>query len=199
VRVVRPFASLILLAGLALPGTAQAQARIATRTAPVVGNAPNVCVLQQPRLAQGAQNNFRGLNGNTLQIDTLVDPSTLATRGASAELRFNAVCNFPHRLRVEAQNNGLWRTGSTVLPPQGFAYAIPYQALLSWGAGTILLNADAQIRRIHEERITVDQPTAGEVQLRVEIQPGASNVQSNAPVIAGNYGDLLRVTLEPQQ
>jgi hypothetical protein len=165
----------------------------------VVGNAPNVCVLQQPRLAQGAQNNFRGLNGNTLQIDTLVDPSTLATRGASAELRFNAVCNFPHRLRVEAQNNGLWRTGSTVLPPQGFAYAIPYQALLSWGTGTILLNADAQIRRIHEERITVDQPTAGEVQLRVEIQPGASNVQSNAPVIAGNYGDLLRVTLEPQQ
>jgi hypothetical protein len=187
------------MAGLALPGAVKAQSQVATRTAPVVGNAPNVCVLQQPRLAQGAQNNFRGLNGNTLQIDALVDPTTLATRAASAELRFNAVCNFPHRLRVEAQNNGLWRNGASVLPPQGFAYAIPYQAQLSWGTGTVLLNADAQIRRIHEERIVVDQATAGEVQLRVEIQPGASNVQSNAPVIAGNYGDLLRVTLEPQQ
>jgi hypothetical protein len=193
--------SLTMMATLAMAasGPAMAQAQSVSRSAPVIGNAPNVCVLQQPRLAQGAQNNFRGLNGNTLQIDTLVDPATLAARAASAELRFDAVCNFPHRLRIEAQNNGLWRTEGLALPPQGFAFAIPYQASLRWGTGTALLNADAQIRRIHEEQIILNQPTAGEVQLRVDIAPGASNVQNNAPVIAGNYGDLLRVTLEPQQ
>ncbi len=190
---------LTILSGLALPGAAHAQSQVASRTAPVVGNAPNVCVLQQARLTQGAQNNFRGLNGNTLQIDVLIDPSTLATRAASAELRFDAVCNFPHRLRIEAQNNGLWRNTGLAQPPQGFAYAIPYQASLRWGTGTAYLNADAQIRRLHEEQMVVGQPTVGEVQLRLDIQPGASNIQANTPVIAGIYGDVLRVTLEPQQ
>ncbi len=195
-RIIAPLAVLI---GLSAAAPALAQSQVATRTAPVVGVAPNICVLQPPRLAQGAQVNFRGLNGNLLQIDTLVDPTTLATRAASADLRFDAVCNFPHRLRVEALNNGLWRNEASTLPPQGFAYAIPYRASFSWGNRTGLLDADARIRRLHEERIVLDEPQVGQVLLRVEIQPGASNVQSNAPVIAGNYGDLLRITLEPQQ
>jgi hypothetical protein len=192
--------ALLTILGLAATTGAHAQSSVATRNAPVQGNAPNVCVMQQARLAAGAQINFTGLNGSTLQIETLVDPQTLATRAASANIQFNAVCNFPHRLRVEAQNNGLFRTtGIGSGAPNGFAYAIPYTARVNWGPQTTTLNADAQSRQIHEQTITVAGPTAGLINLRLEIQAGASNVQSNAPVLAGNYGDTLRVFLEPQR
>jgi hypothetical protein len=188
----------MLASTVALP-PAIAQTRVASRAVPVTGNAPNVCTLQTPRLAGGKQINFRGLNGSTLQIDTLVDPATLAARAASAELVFDGVCNFPHRLRVEAQYNGLSRGSELARAPTGFASAIPYTATVRWGPQSATLNADAQIRRVHEQVLTVAEPTAGQVVLRVEVQPGASNVQSNAPVLAGNYADTLRVTLEPQQ
>jgi hypothetical protein len=190
---------------LALIGSTAAQAQtqnqlpVQSRSFPVTGNSPNICVLQAPSVAAGGQVNFRGLNGTLLQIDSLVDPTTLATNAASVELRFDAVCNFPHQLRVEATNNGLFRNSSATAAPQGFASAIPYQARFNWGQQTLLLNADAQIRRFNEQSIRVTDPTAGNLSMRFEIQPGASNVQSNAPVIAGNYAETLRITLEPQR
>jgi hypothetical protein len=194
----------LLLPLLLISGPVMAQATadrqpIQTRSFPVTGNSPNICVLQAPTVASGAQVNFRGLNGTLLQIDSLVDSTTLATNAAAVELRFDAVCNFPHQLRVEASNNGLFRSSSIVAAPQGFASAIPYQARFNWGQQTLLLNADAQIRRLNEQSIRVTDPTAGNLSMRFEIQPGASNVQSNAPVIAGNYAETLRITLEPQR
>jgi hypothetical protein len=180
--------------------TAQTQQAVQTRSFQVTGSSPNICVMQAPSLAAGAQVNFRGLNGTLLQIDSLVDPTTLATNAASVELRFDAVCNFPHQLKVEALNNGLWRnTSGAAAAPNGFAYAIPYQARFTWGQRSLLLNADAQIRRFNEQSLRVLDPTAGTVSMRFEIQPGASNIQSNAPVIAGNYAETLRITLEPQR
>ena len=193
----------LLLPLILLSSTATAQVSgqqpVQSRSFPVTGNSPSICVLQAPTLAGGAQINFRGLNGTLLQIDSLVDPTTLATKAASVELRFDGVCNFPHQLRVEASNNGLFRTATATAAPQGFASAIPYQARFNWGQQTLLLNADAQIRRFNEQSIQVTDPTAGNLSMRFEIQPGASNIQSNAPVIAGNYAETLRITLEPQR
>ena len=60
------------------------------------------------------------------------------------------------------------------------------------------LSIDAKVRQLVQQRITIDQPVAGEVQLRIEMEAGASNVQTNAPVLAGGYGDTLRVFLEPR-
>ena len=102
-------------AAAALP--AAAQTRSATTSMPVVGSAPQICVLQPPRLAPGAQVNFRGLSGETLQIDQMVDSTTLAANAASASVQFDAVCSFPHRLRIESQNNGLWRTSELAAIP----------------------------------------------------------------------------------
>ncbi len=191
--------AIMALLAASLATGAHAQALVAARSAPVQGNAPNVCVMQAPRLSAGAQINFNGLNGSTLQIDSLVDPVTLATRAASANVQFDAVCNFPHRLRVEAQNNGMFRASGGSTAPSGFTYAIPYSARLDWGSQTTTLNADAITRQIHEQSIAIAQPTAGQINLRVEVQAGASNIQSNAPVLAGNYADTLRVFLEPQR
>jgi hypothetical protein len=179
--------------------SAAAQSSTDIRNFPVSGNAPQVCAVQAPRLAAGAQINFRGLSGNTLQIDQLVDPSTLATNAASADIQFDAVCNFPHQIRVESQNNGLWQTierGAT--PPDGFAYAIPYRATVSWGDVTGALDADARVRRIVEQRFNVDQATAGVILIRVVIEAGSSNTNNNAPLVAGFYGDTLRLFVEPR-
>lgn len=193
---------LIATAAALLPAAASAQfAPVApvTRSVPVIANVPAVCSIQEPTLAAGGQINFKGINGNTLQIDHLVDPATLGAAGASANVRFDAVCNYPHRIKVEAQNNGLWQTSErSPAPPPGFAYAVPYSATIDWGLEHGRLDADAKVRRIAERSITVNRPTSGEIRLRLEIEAGASNVHANAPLLAGFYGDTIRITLEPQ-
>lgn len=175
------------------------QTPVASRQLPVTGSVPNVCAMQQASLSSGVLNNFRGLSGDTLQIATLVDPTTLAANSASAQLEFSAVCNFPHQVRLESQNNGLWQTdGSTSNAANGFAYALPYVASITWGDASVALNADANIRHITEQRINVDEATAGQLKLNISIAAGASNIHANAPVLAGVYGDTLRIYLEPR-
>lgn len=80
----------------------------------------------------------------------------------------------------------------------GFAYALPYLARVSWGDRNGELDADAKIRRLADNRFNIDQATAGEMQLQIIVQAGASNVRNNAPVLAGAYGDTLRIFLEPR-
>jgi hypothetical protein len=191
-------APLLLLTFLA-SGTAGAQGLTSTRAMSVNASAPQVCAVQAPQLAGGAQVNFRGLNGTTLQIDRLVDPTTLSTSAASVEVDFEAVCNYPHRLTIETQNNGLWQTSERAASPaSGFGYAVPYTATVRWGLKNLQLDADAKVRRIADRTMTIDEPAAGTIFLRLEIQPGASNGGQNAPLLAGYYGDTLRVTVEPQ-
>ncbi len=175
------------------------QTPVASRQLDVTGSVPSVCAMQQASLSSGVLNNFRGLSGDTLQIATLVDPTTLAANSASAQLEFSAVCNFPHQVRLESQNNGLWQTdGSTSNAANGFAYALPYVASITWGDASGALNADANIRHITEQRINVDEATAGQLKLNISIAAGASNIHANAPVLAGVYGDTLRIFLEPR-
>lgn len=193
-RLAAPF----LLVAL-VPGALAAQSQTSTRSVAVSGTIPQVCVVQAPRLAGGAQVNFKGLNGTTLQIDRMVDPHTLSTEAASVEINFEAVCNYPHRLTIETQNNGLWQTSErTAAPPEGFGYAVPYTATVTWGLENVQLLADAKARRIAQRVVSIDRPTSGNLLLRLEIQPGASNDRQNAPLLAGYYGDTLRVTVEPQ-
>ena len=160
---------------------------------------PGTCAVGSPQLAAGRQVNFRGLNGTTLQIDQMVDPATLSTNAASVEVRFDAICTFPHRLKVETQNNGLWPTSERgAQSPQGFGNAIPYRADLTWADQTLRLNADAGVRRIADNSVFVPGVGMGDILLRLEIDPGATNAQANAPLLAGVYGDTIRITLEPQ-
>jgi hypothetical protein len=166
---------------------------------PVVAHAPQICAVEQPQLTGGAHVNFRGLNGSTLQIDQLVDPATLAIRAASVNVKFAAVCNYPHRVSIETQNNGLWQTSErSAVPAPGFAYAIPYRATIDWGSAHGELQADAKTRKINDRSLLVGEPSAGDIVLRLEIEAGASNIQANAPLLAGFYGDTLRVIVEPQ-
>jgi hypothetical protein len=190
-----------LALGLTAPAAmpAAAQTPINVRTMPVTGNVPQVCTMQRGQIRPGGLVNINGLDGDTLRILQLTDPQTLATKSARVTVAFDAVCNFPHRVRIESQNNGLWPIDARVASPtQGFASALPYRASVAWGPAGGTLYADATVRQLHEQRIDVNQATAGNLELQIELQQGASNVEVNAPVLAGAYGDTLRIFLEPR-
>lgn len=186
-----------LLTSLAAVGGARA-ATTGVVPMSVTANAPQVCAVQQPVLTQGALVNFQALDGTNLRIDRLADPATLTTAAASAAISFDAVCNYPHRIVLESQNNGLWRTTAGAPAPTGFADAVPYSAQLTWGTINNTLRADATARRLNTDSIPVGSPTAGKIVINLTIQAGDSNLHANAPLIAGIYGDTLRVTVEPQ-
>ena len=191
-----------LALGLACPSSISlAQSTEASRAVDVVGSAPQICSLQRPNLSSvsGSPVNFTAATGNLLQIQALVDPTTLAANAASVSVAFEAFCNFPHRISLVSENNGLWQTdGSLNQPADGFAYAVPYEADLNWADVRRRLLADANVRRIVDEQLDVNEAAAGEVQLSFRIQPGASNTRVNAPVLAGFYRDTIRVILEPR-
>lgn len=189
--------AIALLYGIAAPAWAQ-QASVA-RGLPVTGSTPQVCTLASGDLQTGQLVNFNGISGDTLQVTQLLDQQTLAARPASATVSFAAVCNYPHQIRIESQNNGLWPTdGRQASNAAGFATALPYDASITWGSASGSLQTDARVRSTREQRIIVDQATAGTVTLRLAILAGASNNGVNAPVLAGVYGDTLRITLEPR-
>lgn len=170
-----------------------------TRNMVVRGQVPRVCAISAPNLNSGAQINFRTLNGSSIEVDQLTDPVTLSTRAASVEITFPAVCNFAHQVVLESQNNGLWRSELGLTPaPTGFSDGVPYTATLIWGPVNTNFQADASSRQIRDRAQAVDQPVVGDIRLRLDIQPGATNLQTNAPLVAGVYRDTLRLTVEPQ-
>lgn len=191
--------SLCLLPLALLAAPAAAQSLTAVTTMPVIGSVPQVCAMQQGSIQSGSLVNIAGLDGDTLRIIQFVDPSTLSVKAASATISFDAVCNFPHAVRVESSNNGLWPVdGRITQVPGGFAYAVPYTAQVTWGVANAQFSADAKTRRIAEQTINVAAPAAGQLNLRIEIAEGASNVENRAPVIAGTYVDTVRIFLEPR-
>ena len=191
--------SLLLLPLALIAAPAAAQSLTATTTMPVTGRVPQVCAMQQGSIQSGSLVNIAGLDGDTLRIIQFVDPSTLSVKAASATISFDAVCNFPHAVRVESSNNGLWPVdGRITQVPGGFAYAVPYTAQVTWGLANAQFSADAKTRRIAQQTINVAAPAAGQLNLRIEIAEGASNVENRAPVIAGTYVDTVRIFLEPR-
>lgn len=182
-------------------GTAsvRAQQASAVRGLPITGFTPQVCTLAGGELQAGQLINFNGITGDTLQVTQLLDQQTLAARPASATISFLAVCNYPHQIRIESENNGLWPTdGRLVVDATGFASALPYVASLTWGNSSGQLQTDALVRSSRAQRIDVNEATAGTVTLRLAIPAGASNNGVNAPVLAGVYGDTIRIFLEPR-
>ena len=198
------FALLALGYLLAAPGAASAQTVLAqsgsaTQTMAVSGNTPEICALQPGAVQVGSLVNVSGLDGDTLRVVQFVDPQTLAVRAANATISIEAVCNFPHRLRVESENNGMWPAdGRQSVDTNGFTSAVPYVARVNWNGTTNTLTTDGRVRQIVDQRVNINGAAAGKLELRVEIAPGASNNRVNAPVLAGTYSDTLRIYLEPR-
>jgi hypothetical protein len=170
----------------------------AAATYRVIGSVPQVCTVSDPQLLAGvAPINVSSLTAQAITITDLVDSRTLAVNAASFGVGFNAFCNYAHRLIVESQNNGLWRQDLTPAA-QGFADAVPYTAEVRWGGTDNTLQANAAVRQITDLSVPVNNPASGQIELRVQILSGASNALSYAPLLAGAYSDIIRVTVEPQ-
>jgi hypothetical protein len=192
----------VWLTSAALVFACQASAQAATsasQTFAVSGGAPQVCAVSNPVLSAGGLVNFQSLNGTTLQLAQLANPQTLATNAATATITFAAVCNYPHQIVLESQNNGLYRGGAVgAPPPAGFADGVPYTADLTWGQVTSRFFVPATTRQVNQNRVPVPTATAGDLKIELTVQAGASNLSANAPLVAGVYTDTLRVTVEPQ-
>ena len=170
-----------------------------SRAFEVTGSAPPVCAMAEPRLTTGSMINIRSLSGDSLQIDRLVDPRTLSTNGASAEVSFDAACTVPHRIVLESLGNGLWRNDASGSGRSaGFADGVPYSAEITWGGVRERFETTAVSRGSNRRTTDVAEATVGELKLALSIQPGASNGALNAPLLAGVYSDTITITLEPQ-
>jgi len=193
--------TLFTVATLAFAGQALAQTppTSATTDLPVTGRVPQTCALQPGKIQPGGLNNIAGLDGDTLRIIQFTDPATLAVRAASASINFEAVCNFPHAVRIESQNNGLWPVDERITDrPAGFAFAVPYSADISWGQLSGHFETNAKVGALSQQLYFVDNAVAGNFNLRIAIDEGASNVETRAPLVAGTYVDTVRIFLEPR-
>lgn len=195
----RPAALLVPGAVLAMGAGAGAQETVVTQSLGVNGSTPQVCAVLTGRFRTGELVNFRGSDGDTLRVLELVDPQTLAAQSARATVILEGVCNFPHRVRLESQDNGLWPISGPVAPTSpDFATALPYRASFAWADRTGEIEADAKVRRPRQTLAEIDEPAAGDLLIDIELDAGASNTQIGAPVLAGAYADTLRIYLEPR-
>lgn len=180
------------MACVAAPAWAQDQATVS-----LVGDANQMCTLGQPTQGGGALTNFDSPSGAVFSITRLADPDTLTTRAANITLSMDAMCNTLHRVVLESDNNGLWRQGVSTAP-SGFGSAVPYTANLVWADQQYPLTAEANSRQTVEEEMLVGRPNTGDMLIEFEINAGATNAGIGAPLLSGEYSDVLRITVESQ-
>jgi hypothetical protein len=75
---------------------------------------------------------------------------------------------------------------------------VPYTANLVWADEQHLLTADAAFDQEVQQQVLVGRPNTGELLIEFAINAGATNAGVGAPLLAGEYSDVLRVTMEPQ-
>lgn len=166
------------------------------QTVELVGEAGLRCTLGQPTQGSGALTNFDTPSGSVFSITQLADPETLTTQAANITLSLDAMCNSLHKVIIASDNNGLWRTGASAAA--GFGNAVPYQANLVWADQQHLLTADTSSRQAVEEELLINRPNSGQMLIEFDINSGATNVGIGAPLLAGEYSDVLRITVEAQ-
>ena len=193
-----PLALVVAAAALAAASGACAQSTTSTSTFTVTGSAPKICAISPTTLTSTNMVNIDSLDGTTLKISQLTNTTTLSTLPASAEISFNAVCNYAHTITIQSQNNGLWRDGSSQPLSNGFADAVPWTGRLQWGTLNRTFVAGAQNRQIVDFPFADASANAGVLLLDISIQAGSTNSVANGPLLAGNYQDTIYVTLEPQ-
>ena len=180
------------ISGAAAPSYAQDQ-----QVVTVVGRAEPSCTLGLPAQGETPPVNFDSGGGSVFNVTRLTSAETLTTRAARITLGMDAMCNSLHRVVIASDNNGLWRQ-DTGAGPSGFGTAVPYEAHLVWADQQHSLNADAASRGYVEDQMVVGRPAAGSLLIEFAIAPGATNAGVNAPLLAGDYSDVLRLTVQPQ-
>jgi len=190
----------MVVSSLALTAAApscRAQATPEQAIVRAIGSADQLCTLAAPQVNVGGANNIGSVAGSTVSIADLSDDQTLSTRATDFDVSFAAMCNFDHRVTLSSDRGGLWLQG-VAAPPAGFADAVPYQASLVWADGSQILQANAASEGEIDSALDVNRPAYGDIVIHVHVDQGATNAGSGAPLVAGAYEDILRVTLGAQ-
>jgi hypothetical protein len=196
-RTASPIIGLVLVIAAA---TASAQPGLSeSKDMGVTANAPDVCIISNQATGRIRPLVNTTTAGNTaVEITTLIDTGTLSTAAAQADVTFDAMCNYPHKINIVSDNNGLFRPINAAPAVDGFASAVPYTADLSWGGQAIVFEANAKTRGPAQRNLLIGEPTAGQIVLKFSVLPGATNAQNGAPLAAGIYSDIIRLSVEPQ-
>lgn len=167
---------------------------------PVIGSVPELCALGEPTVSNtSAPINVRTIIGRVVEIEEMMDPATLSTQAASVEIAFEGYCNYPYEMSLSSDNNGLYRQlAGGVGVPVGFANAVPYFAELRRDDDIIRIDANALSRREVRDSFSGAEPSASPLILRLQVMPGATNITTQAPLLAGEYRDTIRITVGPR-
>ena len=176
--------------GAALP------ARAAPVTLNVTSAVANLCIMGPAQVNSGAATNLGVVSGNTVNIAQLTNDQ-LTTRATAFDITFSAECNAAHRLTVTSERGGLRRDQLGGSHP-GFADGVPYTTRFDWADSEATLLAPAQSLSEVSQNLDIGAPAAGSLVLHVSIDPGATNLVTNSPLLAGAYSDTLRVVMQVQ-
>jgi hypothetical protein len=201
---VRIIPALILFGLSTVPLVAVAQtstpatARVSVSPFGVDAAAPQWCAITtggRGLTTAGANVNASEPAGSEVRIVDLVDTSTLSTRAATLNFGVDAACNYPHRVTIRSQNNGLRR--DTPATGVGIASAIPYTASVNWGDVDLSFFADAVNVTQVERVVATTQAVSGQLSVRVAVVAGATNLGPNRPLGAGEYSDVISIEVGP--
>jgi len=185
------------LALIAMAAFCAAQATPEQAIVRAIGSVDQLCTLAAPQVNLGGADNIGSVAGSTVNIADLSDDQTLSSRATDFDVTFAAMCNFDHRVTVSSDRGGLWHQGGTTVPT-GFADAVPYQAAFTWAGGSNVLNANAASESEVDEPLDINRPAFGDIVIHVHVDQGATNAGAGAPLVAGTYEDILRVTVGAQ-
>jgi len=178
----------IRLAALALPLLAPSALAAQTPQSgqgrlEIVGQAPGACVIRGPGSVTATNASYApsGPSAGRLRITEMVGPES-ESRGVTADLGLDIVCNTPHRLVLRSENGGMRRAGAGDGPQGPFAEFLPYEFRASW------LGQDASSATDGAGPLVMDsnQGGAGMLSLAVVVPPGVK-------LVAGDYRDSVIV------
>ncbi|HEY5713403.1 MAG TPA: hypothetical protein VIT38_16020 [Allosphingosinicella sp.] len=121
----------------------------------IVGEAPGACVIRGPATGTATNASYTpaGPSAGRLRITEMVRSPQSTSRGATADLAVEVVCNSPHRLVLRSENGGMLRSGGRAGAASGpFADFLPYEFKASWlgldassasdGAGPLVMESN---------------------------------------------------------
>jgi hypothetical protein len=187
----------LIVAAMAAAGSAHAQSQPLPATILVDGFADQVCIVGAPEIDVTGATNIGQVSGNTVKIANLSDEQDFTTKATDFDIVLPAACNFLHRVVLSSDRGGLWRT-TIGGAHAGFADGVPYLATLGWADLSSTLSAPAASLGEIDRSLDVDRPAFGDVTVHIRIDQGATNAGAGAPLVAGAYEDVLRVTVGPQ-
>jgi hypothetical protein len=145
---------------------------------------------------------FTGLNNisvvsNSIGTSVLNVTSATSATGVlnSGAFNFNvsSTCNSPSKVVLTSQNGGLKDATPTPVSSGSFVNRIDYSAIAIWGlvsAGALVTTGTAGQSA---QTGTTTSASTGNLQVAFSLLTLSTN-----PVLAGDYSDTLRVSLEPQ-